>query len=268
MAGYDDPYTVFSQSAGNKKFVSATAVADWGNSQAIVRQPARSTLNAFTIGGARWYNRTGLGAYLGLAVRFPLAHWWAGQVTAAGVYTDATADAQNSTTGDFPLHDRAASGSGCIVSASERFNIVGIIYTTAGDQTTPVLLVEYWNGTAWVDMNATDGAMIVADALNGATLEEKLLTWALPPDWALGGTGTGLSQSRYHIRIRQTHSGAGTVDPLAAQLFVGYAHMQSGGVELLATDYGVRYPQIGDALYPVFSAPAAANMIEVAVRFS
>lgn len=272
MSGYEPfPYQTFSQSAGAKKFISAAAATDHGDSQAIVLQPTRRSLNAFEVGGVRLHNRSGSAAHVGLAVRFPNANWFAGQVTAAGVLTDDTTDAQDPGTGDFSMHNRAESGSGFLVGATERFNILGIIQSAAGDQTAPVLLVEYWNGAAWVDMNAATSSLLIADTLNGGGTGEKVLCWPDPAPWVIGGSGTGVSATLFNIRVRHTHGGAGTADPVASQLFVGYARMQvasvaSPGQAAFALTEAMRFPKIGNALFPVFSVAAHANLVEVGVR--
>ena len=117
------PFTMLACSTGAKKFVSATAVADWGNSQALVAPAGRSGGAAFELGAVRLVNRSGSNAFAGIGVRYDNAYWVAGQVTAAGVYTDTTPAAQDATTGDFLLWQIALpTGNGFLVGASERFN--------------------------------------------------------------------------------------------------------------------------------------------------
>ncbi len=55
--------------------------------------------------------------------------------------------------------------------------IRGLDINLTNFNTTPsVLLVEYWNGAAWVDLSATDGTDVGGDTLG----QDGLVTWALP----------------------------------------------------------------------------------------
>jgi hypothetical protein len=271
------PYHI-AASAGNKKWVSATAVADKGNSQAMLLAPARKDfINIAVIAGVIM-NRSGSTVVLGLAVRYRTENWIAGTITAAGVFTDATAAAQNATANDFTMHNGADSGSGFIIGATHPFNILGIIEGTAGDQTGPTTIIEYWNGTAWVNIASS---AFINDSINTGT-GEKILCWPMPLDWARGGSGTGVDATKYNIRVRQTNSGAGTTNPLASQIFVGFAAtiaigvVTASSVSLLrdndlmfdaGTVGGTPLPVPGDALFPVFSVASASNYVEMDCRF-
>lgn len=264
-----DVYQHYAGSSGNKKFVSATAKADKGDAQAIVVAPSRSRFIAFEIGAAMLQNRSGSTAVMGLGVRYKASTWTAGQVTAAGAYTADTTDAQDEDTGDFPMHDRSDSGSGFLVSATERFNILGIVQSAAGDQVAPVKSVEYWDGTAWRDIVAS---LWISDTLIGGGTGEKVLCWPMPFDWAVGGSGTSVPATKYNLRVRHTHGGAGTADPVASQIFVGYAKMMleavlDNAVVSLIREHPMPFPRSGDALFPVTDQPHRANTVEVDVRF-
>jgi hypothetical protein len=262
-------FTHTRQSALAKKFVSATAVADYGDSQAIAVAPTgrRSGL-LFVLGNVSLVNRSGGALACGLAVRFKTTAWAAGQVTAAGAYTADTTDAQDAESGDFPLHNRADSGSGFLVSADEPFDVLGLVLSAAGDQTTPVKILEYWNGASWVDIVAS---AVINNTLIGDGTGEKVLVWGLPPNWAVGGSGTGVPATRYNLRCRHTHSGAGSADPAASQLFVGRTVLMvptlaNNAVLSQAQEYGVRCPVSGDALFPVFATASAANEVMIGYR--
>lgn len=261
-------YDNLSRSAGNKKWISATAVADYGDAQAFWVPPSTPFQTAICVGSATLMNRSASTAHVGLGARLPVGVWTAGQVTAAGVITDDTTDAQNATTADFPMHDRTDSGSGFYVSADLPFNILGIVQSAAGDQTTPVKIVEYWNGSAWTDIVAS---LLISDTLIGSGTGEKILCWPLPSDWAVGGTGTGMPSGKYNLRVRHTTAGAGTANPVASQVFVGIAKMlfdslaNLTGVTLIR-DHDYIFPPQCSALFPVFSVASQNNIVEADVR--
>ncbi len=261
-------YENLSRSAGNQKFVSASAVADKGNSQALWLPPSTPFALGIAVGAAMLHNRSGSTIQVGLAARFPAGIWEAGQVAASGAFTDDTTDAQDADTGDFPLHDRADSGSGFLVGCDVAFNILGIVQSAAGDQTTPVKIVEYWNGSAWTDIVAS---LLIDDTLIGGGTGEKVLCFPLPSDWQKGGSGTGVNANRYNLRVRHTTAAAGTANPVASQIFLGFAKMQLEGLAnnqtvSLIRDHEYCFPPQGDALFPVFSTAHRANTVEVDVR--
>jgi len=264
------PFTPTTQSTLAKKFVSTTAVTDYGNTQAITVAPTRAWGTTLAVGNITLLNRSGGTVATGMAVRYKVGTWHAGQVSAAEAYTDDTTDAQNATTGDFVMHDRTDSGSGFLVGAAEPFDILGIVQSAAGDQTAPTKIIEYWNGSAWVDIVAT---LLINDTLIGSGTGEKVLWWPLPPNWAVGGSGSGpIHQGRYNLRIRHTHSGAGTANPVASQLFVGRTlvtvpSLGNNAIASQAQDYVLRGPSSGEALFPVFSVASALNTISVAFRY-
>jgi hypothetical protein len=261
------PYDTLSRSAGNKKFVSATAVADLGNSQALAVKPSRPTFTAWEIGGYRLTNRSGAPVLAGLAVPFAPASWVAGQVTAAGAFTADTADAQEATTNDFLLYQHLiADGNGFLLGATEPFNCFSLLQSTAGNQTTPVLVPEFWDGTTWADL--TPYLLYNDTFIVGTT--EKLVVWSVPNIWVVGGSGTLVPQTLYNLRIRHTVAGQGTIDPLAAQIFLGVAR----GLAFVPVDGvgqwsgpPVRLPKAGAALHPLFTTADAENFVEVQVRY-
>ena len=195
----------------------------------------------------------------------------AGQVTAAGVYTDATVAAQDATAGDFTLWQFGiATGNGFLVGASDRFNTLACVQSVAGDQTTPVLKLEYWNGTAWIDSTA---ALLVVAVLSAGGIGEKLLVWGMASDWAKGGSGTGVPQTTFNIRVTHTVAVGGAVNPLASQVFVGWsqllypdlAHLTQGVFQYTEP---VRFPRAGVALHGLFSTASLANHVEVQGRLT
>jgi len=264
-----DIYQHFSGSFGAKKWISATAVADLGNAQAIALAPVRRYLITFRICALYLLNRSGSTVVMGIGVRYATSTWAAGQVTAAGVYTDDTTDAQSATAADFPLHTRTDSGSGFLLSADERFNIVALIQSAAGDQTTPTQVIEYWNGAAWTDLAAT---CFINDALDANSTGEKIICFPMPFDWVVGGSGTGVPASRYNLRIRQTTGGAGSANPVATQVFIGFVKalipgLVDGNFGGLIREHPLTYPASGDALFPLSSVASANNYLEVDVQW-
>lgn len=269
MGDWRDYYHRIATRSAPAKFVSATAVADYGTSQALVVHPGYPSFPAIEVGDFSLNNRSGSTTVVGLAVRLPNHRWGAGQVTAAGVFTDDTTDAQDPGADDFSMHNRADSGSGFIIYAETRFNVIGIVQGVAGDQTTPVLLLEYWNGTDWVDIVAANYA---ADTLNPGDTNERLICFAMPGPWVKGGSGTGVRPNHYNLRLRHTTAGAGTVNPAASQIFVGVSVVLSpevadDGFFTMVPGNLLRGDLMGDALFPVFGVAGADNQVDLAYTF-
>lgn len=261
-------YGSVSQSAGLKKWIASAAVADYGDSVALWKPPSTPFARGIAVGSVSLHNRSGGTVKAGLGARFPVSLWVAGQVTSAGAFTDDTTDAQDAGTADFSMHDRSNSGSGFLVGCEVPFNIVGIVQSAAGDQTTPVLVLEYWNGSAWTDIV---GSVFIGDTLIGGGTGEKILCFPLPSDWAVGGSGTDVSATKYNLRVRHTTAGAGTADPVASQLFVGFAKMLLEGlgdnsIASLIREHELCFPPQCDALFPIFSTADRQNAVEVDVR--
>jgi len=263
------PFEWISQSAGNKKWVSATAVADWGNSQALQAAPGRPTLKSCEVAACRLVNRSGVPSAVGLGVRFATSAWVGGPITSANAFTDDTGDLQNALTGDVVLYQRAlGNGNGLLLGALDRFNTIGLILSTAGDQTSPVLAIAYWDGTTWVDWTA---AIFWQESL--VTVPgEKLLLFLEPSGWVKGGSGTNVPQTTYNVKLTYAVGGAGTVDPLLSQVFIGDSHCQVEPLGNMAqsdviTAPSARFSPYGDALFPIFSSPSPANMVEVKLRW-
>ncbi len=262
------PYDTLTRSAGFKKWVSATAVADYGASQALALRPVRPTFTAWEIGACRFLNRSGAPVLAGLGVSFLPSAWVAGQVTSAGVYTEATTDAQDVDTNDFVLYQHLLTdGNGVLFGATEPFNCLAMVQSTAGNQTTPVAVLEFWNGTTWADLAPY---LLYTDAYILLTTE-KLTVWAIPSLWVPGGSGTNVPQTLYNIRLRHTVAGQGTIDPLVAQVFLGVVRFLS----FLAVDadkswdhaLATRLPKAGAALHPLFTTADPENMVEVMTRW-
>jgi hypothetical protein len=264
-----DIYEHIAGSFGNKRWVSAAVAADYGNSQALAVAPPRRSFTAFALSAGMLTNRSGEEAILGIGVRYRVATWEAGQVSAAGAYTDDTTHAQDATTGNFQLHDRADSGSGFLIGGDERFNTIAVVQAAAGDQTDPVQTLEYWNGASWVDIAAS---CFLNMALDADGTGEKVLCFPIPFDWVVGGSGTGVPAGRYNLRVLQTTGGAGSADPVASQLFVGFndfifeAVPDRGTLSIIRGDM-VLFPRSGEALFPLTSVPSQANALSLGYTY-
>ncbi len=147
----------------------------------------------------------------------PDSMWAAGQVTAAGVYTADTADAQDADTNDFAL-ETTTNGDGFLVSADVPFGVLSLDITTASVTGTPVRVLEYWNG-AWTTLPATQ---VIVGPVTSAhwVAAETLILFESPVDWVVGGTGTNVPATRYNIRVRATTAPTGTAG-LARRIYVG-----------------------------------------------
>jgi hypothetical protein len=255
------------QRANGVKFVAAVAAADNGDSNAMAVSPSRDMeRRGHEVQYVSYVNGSGATEAAAIAVRLRTSEWVAGQVTAAGVYTADTTDAQDAGTADFPMHDRTDSGSGFLVGANIPFNVIGWVQSAAGDQTTPVFLTEYWNGSAWTDIQAS---LLIGtattDLRNGDSTGEKVHLWDIPNDWSVGGTPVAtVPTTTYNMRFRTTHSGVGTADPAASQMYVGVARFMHSALPADTTEHDlstpVRFPREGDALFGVYGNAAGADV--------
>lgn len=114
-------------------------------------------------------------------------------------------------------------GDGFVVSDTAQFNAVNIFISANAAPGTVVY--EYWNG-AWVGL-----AGVVAPAWN--TIGWTQLTYTMPGDWIVGGTGTNMPAGSFNIRVRQT---VGVVTVTGR----GYSanKVQLTADEVIATDAG------------------------------
>lgn len=83
------------------------------------------------------------------------------------------------------------------------FSGLTVKYTTAA--TTGVTIWEYWNGSAWVALGSVvDGTAYWITA--AGTLD---ITWAMPNDWAMGGSGNAgtTAPAMFWVRCRVTTAG-------------------------------------------------------------
>lgn len=195
---------------------------------------------------ARLQNRSTGAAGVALVALLNDREWIFGQVDAAGAYTDDTVDAQSAATNDAAL-DGTAANAGFVIGATMPFGAVSVDCTTAGAGTTPSAThdIAYWNGSAWTQIAAAGLLVDVPRASDWAT-GEQLILLDPPSDWVTGGSGTGVPQTTYNLRVRRTAlPTVGRSDALARRLYVGVVLASEDAVaanaiaELLAGDADV-----------------------------
>lgn len=166
------------------------------------------------------YNGSGSTVAQCLAGLFPDSAWEAGQwVDATTTYTADTTDAQDAGTNDFPINTTTIND-GHIIGCDYAFGLVSYDMTTATVGAAIEGVIEYWNGAAWTALAA---AQMLVDIPRTAGTQwaagELIIMFDPPVDWAVGGTGTGVSATRYNLRYRS--SAAGTTAGLARRIYVG-----------------------------------------------
>src|SRR3990172_9550184 len=187
----------------------------------------------------RLHNRTGSAMGCALVGFMADARWEAGQwVNATTTYTADTTDAQDAGTNDFAL-ETTTQNDGFVVGADRKFGAVSVDVTTAGSGTSPTHVVEYWNG-AWTAIAAA-GMLIDVPRSADWGAGEAVILFDPPVDWIVGGSGTGISQTRFNIRMRRTNATQATA-ALARRIYVGeiITSLSSVGVDAAGeTRFGV-----------------------------
>lgn len=167
-----------------------------------------------------------------------------------GTYVDDTTDFGESTANDVaPLPAVPAVDDACYFGhATKTFQRLDVNGTTQGAGTWTVVW-EYWNGSSWASLGATDGT----SGFTAATGWQSV-TWTKPTDWATCLVDGSLG---YWIRARVSAYTSVTTQPLLGQ---GYAidddnavwtddttdfnDAGAGDVDLLPA-----YPVVGDGIY-------------------
>lgn len=105
-------------------------------------------------------------------------------------YSSNAQDADTATKVTLNGQDTAANGDYLYVGSHLPFRGVNVdVNNTNGNAS--VLAVDYWNGSAWADVSATDGT-----ASGGATFaQDGNVTWTVPAAWAKGRLRTIASAS-------------------------------------------------------------------------
>jgi len=155
-----------------------------------------------------------------LAGFFPDSSWTAGQWVAVGTtLTDDTTDAQDAGTNDFPINTTTIND-GHIIGCDYPFGLISYDMTTATIGAALEGILEYWNGVAWIPLAATQMLVDIPRAAGIQWAAGELIVMFNPPlDWAVGGTGTGVSATKYNLRY--SSSAAGTTAGLARRIYVG-----------------------------------------------
>lgn len=199
-------------------------------------------------------NNTGGAADVGFGWKLPNALWSAGQwVNASTTFTDDTTDAQDADAGDFAV-TTTTNNDGFIIQADRPFNLIGITVSQA-QAGSPVYEYNYWNGSAYT-------ALTTKEVPGSYTVADQFIVFQAPHDWAVGGSGTNVSQTKYTIRMRATTAPSTAV--LATILWVGQlfrvkeslANATKFTFDLEATQIVV---PAGAGLLPYFGGTANAN---------
>lgn len=233
------------------------------------------TLYRFAIQKAEIQNRSGGSeAFIGIGARHHKTRWKAGQwVDATTTYTDDTADAQSSTTTDFPL-ETTTNNDGFVVGSLDKFNLIDILAATASVGA-PVRELNYskadgtWGTIALAAMYVPppSGAQYI---ITGS--KENAIAFEPPIDWApvVAAHGTNIPVGYYCIRIRATTAPgtAGVATSLTiASAMVGVGALGSTLVLLDLTGAGEYcFNCLSDGLVAFCSTPAAQNLFRVNVR--
>lgn len=165
-------------------------------------------------------NSTGSAASMGWGYEVLDSEWKAGlwDDSATPAYIDDTEDAQDVGTGDFPIGSDTVANDGCVIQATDKFNIVRFDIGTAEVGSASVSEFTYWNGSAWATLQTLE-------APDFTSTGDQYLTFLTPADWApLVSTDAPVSDDeldagKYAIRLRFT-TAAGTSAPIADELSV------------------------------------------------
>lgn len=203
---------------------------------------------------------------VGVGFRWANKHWMAGQWTEAGsVYTDDTADAQDTGADDFALETLTAN-SGFIILSQRPFGWVSINVTTANAGTAPVHAASYSNfaGTGWTDVG-TAAPYETLDADAWATGEIRFV-WTPAADWGKVVSIGSVPNGYYALRFRAT-TAAGTTAALAGSIEIGtfYGIDTLGDNGIWEEEHTQYYDPYADAVISYWSAANDGNRVLVEV---
>lgn len=233
------------------------------------RNSADFLATQFVLREARLINRSASAAWCGIGGRFPVALWLAGQMSAAGAYTDDTTDAQDAGAGDFALDVQSTNNAGFALFSLVPFNIVSIVTSQAGSGGTPAWDLRYTKaGGSW---GTITNAYVMPD-FSGAP-GEYLIWFESPTDWAVSeaGHGTNVPTGYYGINVRATTAPTAAAS-LATLITLGYMVRAmelgaAGGVGDLIEDEEVPLPPQCDALCAAFATAHVQNYASGLFRF-
>lgn len=169
-----------------------------------------STTAAYTVlpRGTRFLSMVGRNYSTAVVARWTLCPWLTvlkttDLLTDAATITDYSDAAQDgSTATDVVLSSLStlASLDAVFIGSQEQFGGL-VVDVDAANGTASTILVEYWNGSAWTDISATDGT-----ASGGAALAvDGNITWTVPAAWVPAGlrdttSGSGMAKNYGQLR--------------------------------------------------------------------
>lgn len=164
-------------------------------------------------------NRSGQTAAVGFGARIPNHLWIAGQWDDTGgatQYTDDTADAQSTATGDFAL-ETTTNNDGYVVASQVPFNAVTINVTTASVDAVSVARAARYSNTAGTGWTSLANVYVQDSSATNYATGEALLVFAPPLDWGKITANTGdIPNGYYAINVRATDAPGTTAGVAAA----------------------------------------------------
>ena len=190
-------------------------------------------------------------------------NWIAGQWTdTTTTFADTTSAAQAGVSNGFALETTTVND-GFIIGAAYPFGAVSLDVTTAGSGTTTSHTIEYWNGTVWVGITAAGMLVDIARTSTDWAAAEDLILFTPPGPWAKGGSGTGVNQSMYNIRIKRTNATQATA-ALARRIYVGIVMFSVDALAVNGTyTPGIDFPTPLDVPDYIASINIAVGNIDV-----
>jgi len=238
------------------------------DSLVLATRPQHSYGTRFILGEFAIHNRSGGSVVIGVGGRLPVEMWTAGQIVAAGTFTDDTPDAQDAGANDFAL-TTTTNNDGFGIFSLIPFNLASIIVGTAAAGGSPVWDLAYTlaGGTWSIITNAYVSPLFTSTG-------EQLIWFEPPTDWAPAeaGHGTGVPVGSYGLRCRATTAPSGTA-ALATNIVLGRVLQSTEGVpdnSILTNIGGVELglPPQCDAICAAISTANAQNRATISWRYS
>lgn len=177
---------------------------------------AAQRVQGYSINYARIHNRSGGATFAGFGVRLPNRLWQAGLVD-DGVYTDDTADLQDTDTNDFAMAVDADNNTGFAILSAVPFNFISLNVTTqdAGTQTGAI---KYSKGTGSTLGTITNA--YVSPPAQWAS-GENIVGFEPPTDWAKtdGTELTGVPSGMYLLVVEETTAAVTAALAKAGEIF-------------------------------------------------
>lgn len=228
------------------------------NAKGMVLSPGSGRqLNLFS---AAVVNRSGGAIDMGVLRQMANPSW------IAGLWTDSTTTFTNETTaiqsGTASPLSTTTNNDGYIVGCNEIFGLIGITVSTGASGGSPAYEYKYWNGAAW----STLTTISVPTTYGAGT---QIVVFAAPFDWVVGGSGTGVDQTKFNILVRATTAPSSTAIATTA-IWVGqFLRFFPQVANNTRADWAVTDIEIPitfnatEGLLPYFSGSAnAANLVE------